>query len=89
MCPVFGPAGLGEPKNRAELVSPFMGCKEEGGAGKFGVLNVFLIVVGADLGVAPMPALLALPLKGCREGRSKCARFWPGENRAHLASPFM
>ena len=29
-----GSAGPGEPKNLAHLVSPFIGCREEKGAGK-------------------------------------------------------
>ena len=56
--------------------------------------RAFLIGVGADLGVLPTPAYVALPLLWCKEGRSKCARFsgsaGPGEpkNLAHLVSPF-
>ena len=55
----------------------------------------FLIGVGADLGVPPIPANVALPLLWCKERRSKCARFsgsaGPGEpkNLAHLVSPFI
>ena len=57
--------------------------------------GAFLIRVGADLGISPIPAHVALPLLWCREGRSKCARFsgsaGPGEpkNLAHLVSPFI